>query len=251
MRKNKIYDLINRQERISVSELSEHFTVSVETIRRDLRSLEKKGLITRTHGGAISNKVKAIDLTIDRRVKYHLKQKKILAQYAASLIKEKSTIGLDASTTSQLIARSISNIDCTVITNSSYIVNELERKNRISVICVGGNYSAKKKSFYGIMAMNNLEKFALDMSFLSCTGFDLDTGIWESNDPTRQITQSFLKASRKTTFIIDNAQINKRSLLKICNIENVDNLISYANFTTEEKRKLASNSIKYHYVAIE
>ena len=250
MREKKICSLINGSSRISVNELSHRFGVSVETIRRDLSSLEKKGLIVRVHGGAISNKLKEAYPTQKHQSRYHLKQKKVLAQHATSLIKRGAIIGLDASITSRLIARCIPNIDCTVITNSSFVITELEDKKHINVICIGGNYSTKHKSFYGIMAMNNLEKFKLDISFLSCDGFDLNSGIWESNERDCQIKQSFLKVSQRVALIMDRSKISKRSLLKICNLDNIDHLISYADFSAEEQSKLTSCAVQYHQVAV-
>ncbi|WP_413285046.1 DeoR/GlpR family DNA-binding transcription regulator [Vibrio sp. MA40-2] len=243
MRKKQIVNLVNNVKHISVEELSSTFSVSVETIRRDLNLLDKKGLLVRVHGGATSKETSDVGTSFAYRAKSNVEDKQQLVEMAINQIKEHSVIGLDASSSSWLLAQSIPNIKCTVVTNSINIINALEKKNNINIISLGGNYSEKYKSFYGIIARNTLSKMSLDLCFISCVGIDIASGVWDSNEYNSEIKQSLISVSNKTTLIADKSKIKKRSLLKICDLEELDFLITNAEMTQDEKEYLYKKSV--------
>ncbi|WED29790.1 DeoR/GlpR family DNA-binding transcription regulator [Vibrio sp. DW001] len=243
MRKKQIVNLVNNVKHISVEELSSTFSVSVETIRRDLKALDTKGLLVRVHGGATSKETSDVGTSFAHRAKSNVEDKQQLVEMAISLIKEQSVIGLDASSSSWLLAQSMPNIKCTVVTNSINIINALEKKNNINIISLGGNYSEKYKSFYGIIARNTLSKMSLDLCFISCVGVDLNSGVWDSNEYNYEIKQSLISVSSRTILIADKSKINKRSLLKVCDLDALDCLITNAEITKNESDNLESKSI--------
>lgn len=232
MRKTQIVNLVNNVKHISVEELASTFSVSVETIRRDLKTLDKNGLLVRVHGGATSKETCDVGTSFVHRAKSNVEDKQQLVEIAISLIKKQSVIGLDASSSSWLLAQSMPNIQCTVVTNSINIINALEKKNNINIISIGGNYSEKYKSFYGIIARNTLSKMSLDLCFISCVGVDLNSGVWDSNEYNYEIKQSLMSVSNKTILIADKSKLNKRSLLKICDLDELDCLITNAMITS-------------------
>jgi DeoR family L-fucose operon activator len=107
MRKKQIVNLVNNVKHISVEELSSTFSVSVETIRRDLKALDTKGLLVRVHGGATSKETSDVGTSFAHRAKSNVEDKQQLVEMAISLIKEQSVIGLDASSSSWLLAQSM------------------------------------------------------------------------------------------------------------------------------------------------
>ncbi|MEZ9544605.1 DeoR/GlpR family DNA-binding transcription regulator [Vibrio sp. 10N.286.48.C11] len=226
MRSLQIVELINDQRSATVEEISEAFNVSVETIRRDLKKLDESGALKRVHGGAIS--VQEIDegLSFHARSKDYIEEKELLVSKALDYIKEEMVIGLDASSSSWCLAREIPNISCTIITNSLQNVIALEGKSNINVICTGGSYSEKYSSFYGPLAVETLANMSLDVCFFSCVGFDYDSGVWDSNEYNYQIKRSFIDISDQVILIADKSKYKKRSLLKICDNESVDVVIT-------------------------
>ncbi len=226
MRSLQIVELINDQRSATVEEIAEAFNVSVETIRRDLKKLDESGALKRVHGGAIS--VQEIDegLSFHARSKDYIEEKELLVSKALDYIKEKMVIGLDASSSSWCLAREIPNISCTIITNSLQNVIALEGKSNINVICTGGSYSDKYSSFYGPLAVETLANMSLDVCFFSCVGFDHESGVWDSNEYNYQIKRSFIDISQKVILIADKSKYKKRSLLKICDSESVDVVVT-------------------------
>ncbi|WP_375752867.1 DeoR/GlpR family DNA-binding transcription regulator [Vibrio sp. HN007] len=236
MRKNQIVNLVNDVKHISVDELAQTFNVSVETIRRDLRHLDNKGSLIRIHGGAMSKEASDVGTSFTQRAKSNIEDKQSLVEIALKSIQEHTVIGLDASSSSWLLAQSMPNIKCTVVTNSLNIITALENKNKINIVSIGGNYSNKYKSFYGIIARNTINKISLDISFISCAGIDVRSGVWDSNEYNYEIKQALIEASDKVALIADKSKFNKRSLLKISDINALDIFITNAQPSDEEKQ---------------
>lgn len=228
MRKTKVLEFINASEKVSVRELADKFDVSVETMRRDLRKLDEQGEIRRIHGSVMNIKASSTDVgrPFSERSKDNLKVKESLVKKALAQIKEHMVIGLDASSSSWCLSQQMPNINCTVITNSLKNILALERKSNIRVICSGGRYSAKYGSFYGSVAINSLSNMSADVSFISCVGFDEESGVWDSNEYNYQIKQTLMAISKEVVLIADKSKYGKKSLFKVCGINSLTNVIT-------------------------
>src|SRR5699024_10069793 len=127
-RQRKIVEIVNEKSSVRVSELSKEFSVTEETIRRDLEKLEAAQLLQRSHGGAISIMKDQQELSYTEREIMHAKEKKEIAIEAVKLIDLGDRIVLDASTTAWYMARELPNMPLTVITNSIKVATELSVK---------------------------------------------------------------------------------------------------------------------------
>lgn len=235
IRKQQIIDEIDCLGSSSVSTLSSLFNVSLETIRRDLNYLEKKGKLVRVHGGATSCKSHDVGLSFINRSKFQVNKKRKLIEKLHFEMFEEATIGIDASTSSWLFAKELPNKPCTVVTNSINVVNTLSTKNNIKIICIGGEYSGKYEGFYGMNAKHALSKFNLDYCVISCTGFDFENGIWDSNELNFLLKRMLLKVSHHAIVIADETKYKKKSLLKICDMDEIDFLVT--NIVIDKKVK--------------
>ncbi len=225
-RKTHILKIIARSGQISVNDLSNELNVCVETIRRDLNFLEQKGELVRVHGGAMSKLYKDEGTSFNNRASSNISDKKFLVDKVISNIYEGSVIGLDASSSSWLVAQAIPNIKCTIVTNSINNINVLFGKNNISIISLGGYYSDKYKAFYGLIARNALAQLSLDLSVISCMGFDESSGVWDSNEYTYEIKKMFIEVSEKVILLADKSKYKKKGLFKICDFNEIDKVIS-------------------------
>ena len=241
MRKKKIVELVNEVVEITVDKLASHFCVSVETIRRDLKQLDAEELLIRVHGGAISKQTEDIGTSFSYRLKDNIEEKKSLVLSAVSRIYEGSVIGLDASSSSYHLASLLPNIKCTIVTNSVVIISLLQGKSNIHIISTGGNYSDKYGAFYGSISINTLSRMSLDICFISCVGFDFDSGIWDSNEYNCEIKKKFIEISNDVFLIADKSKFNKRSLLKICDINSINTIITDTDLTGVDVSKFNNN----------
>lgn len=225
-RANHILNSLAKFGQVQVTELASELEVSVETIRRDLKVLDESGDLVRIHGGAINKEYQDVGTSFNNRASHNLQEKRTLVEGVLEHLYEGAVIGLDASSSSWLVAESIPNMHCTVVTNSLNNIGALTGKDNINVICLGGIYSNKYKSFYGIISNNTLGDMTLDVSVMSCVGFDKESGVWDSNEFNYEIKKMLVKSSRKNILVADKSKYGKRSLMKICDFSEVDVLVT-------------------------
>ena len=106
-RRNRILEKLQEEKRVVVSELSQEYKVSEETIRRDLEKLEKEGLAIKSYGGATINENTSIDMPFNVRKKKNTTGKQRIAELIAEQVQNDDHIILDASTTAVFIAKAL------------------------------------------------------------------------------------------------------------------------------------------------
>ncbi|MVB10104.1 putative HTH-type transcriptional regulator YdjF [Caprobacter fermentans] len=225
-RKQKIKDLILEKKSATVSELAKLFSVTDETIRRDLRSLESEGVLLRSYGGAFvqTGVENLIDYSIRSTV--YLKEKGIIAEKCRSLIQNGDVVFLDHSTTTFAIAKAVEDMRLTLITNSLPIINLLSKKENIRLIGIGGFFSLKELAFYGSKAQKALNEYYVDKSFFSCRTLSIDQGVTDSNDDLAQIRKTILQRSKECYLVADYTKFNQASFITICGYDCLSAIIT-------------------------
>jgi DeoR/GlpR family transcriptional regulator of sugar metabolism len=225
-RKNKIKDILIERKSITVTELSKTFDVTEETIRRDLKFLEDEGFLTRTYGGAFIQSGVENNVTVELREVAYIKSKEAIANECRKLIHNGDSIFLDASTTALFVARAVSNMRLTVVTNSLLIVNQLTELDNIRVVCVGGTFSKDHKAFQGNMTIQALDNLFLDKTFMSCRSLSMEHGITDSSEGQAMIHQKLLKRSNEVYLIADYSKFDKTSFIHICDYDNLTGIVT-------------------------
>lgn len=211
-RRQQIVDAVNRSQQASVEGLAEHFHVSVETIRRDLSWLEKTGRLIRVHGGARTLQRDDVGDLFEKRRNEHIEAKNVMAHKALSMIERYMTIGLDASSSDWFLARLLPDMPLTVVTNSLEIVKELDSRPSIRIVCTGGDYCSRYADFIGTMAQRNLQSQHIHISFVSCFGVNIHTGLWENSEINAMTKRAMIDVSQKTVLLADSGKYGRRSL---------------------------------------
>jgi DeoR/GlpR family transcriptional regulator of sugar metabolism len=221
-RKQKVKDLILERKSATVTELAEMFSVTDETIRRDLRALEEEGVLMRSYGGAFvqSGVENLIDSSIRSTV--YTEEKSFIAEKCKHIIQNGDVILLDNSTTTFFIAKAVQDMRLTLITNSLPIINLLSQKENIHLICIGGFFSSKEHAFYGSKAQNALEEYYVDKAFFSCRSLSLDHGVTDSNDDWAQMRKTIIERSKERYLVADYTKFNETSFINICGFDRLD-----------------------------
>ncbi len=226
-----ILDLLEKNNSVKSSYLIELFGVSVETVRRDLEHLEKEGFLHRVHGGAMLDQInpKSIDFKI--REKSHNQEKVNIAQNAMGFISEESVIALDNGTTTLEIAKLLKNKfkKLTILTNSILVVEELVDEPDYTIILLGGIVNTKDKSLKGELVENYINLFHIDICFISISGISLKEGATEFEIDTIPIQKRFIERSGKKILLADSSKFGVVSLLKVCDLNDVDHIITDSN----------------------
>lgn len=242
-RKDLILQEINRTGKMTVIELADKFSVAVETIRRDLTALEKKGLLYRIHGGAVSKKTKDLGSSFQVRQRSNYDAKRLIAQNAVEYVFEGAVIGLDASSTSWHFSQQIPDIPCTVVTNSMHNITALVNKPNIKTIATGGVYSSKYDAFYGPLSEQLLLRLHIDIGIFSCIGVDNSGGIWESNELNASIKRKMMDASGQRFLLVDSSKFGQKNLIRLGDLSQIDILFSDQKPDTELQNYCSEHDI--------
>lgn len=224
-RKAKIKELILEKKSVTVTELSKLFSVTEETIRRDLKSLEEEGVLTRTYGGAFIQDGVQNDININIRETLFVDSKEKIASKCAMFINHGDSIFLDASTTSLFIASKIKNKRVTVITNSLKIANTLAESDSVRLILIGGVFYNQSMSFLGRSSLNALQNFYVDKAFISCRSISMEHGVTDSNEQQAEMRQLAINRANKIYLVVDYTKFNKTSFTNICSFDDINVLV--------------------------
>ena len=168
----KIIQILNENQKVVVKELSERFDVTEDCIRKDLKNLEKRGIIKRTYGGGVLNSKFAVHDDILRRVNINLEGKIKIAEKAFELIRSGETIFLDISSINILIAEKIAkgNKKLTVITNMIDVIRTFSHCDHVDVIGTGGVFNSEVNGFVGSTAIESILKHKVNRAFIGNCG---------------------------------------------------------------------------------
>jgi DeoR family transcriptional regulator, aga operon transcriptional repressor len=229
-RRQHVLSLIQRDGRVVVGELSDQLGISRITIRKDLEYLQAKGLIHRTHGGALSTQSGALsDPSLTEKEKLHYKEKQRIAAEAVKLVQEGQCVILDSGTTTTAIARALRKFArLTVITNAVNIAAELTNTD-FEVILTGGTLRKNSYSLVGPLAEDVLAEMHADLLFLGVDGFDPRVGLTTPNVLESRVNRAMAQAARMVVAVCDSAKFGRHSLALIVPSTKIDIVITDSN----------------------
>ncbi len=218
---------LKEKGKITIDWLCESMKVSSVTIRKDLKVLEDKNLLFRIKGGASTTNPYAIDRPILVKESINSEEKQKIALAALKLIKDNDSIMIGSGTTVFTFAKNIESTNVlTVITPALKVGLELSGKANIEVLQLGGLIRPNSSSVAGQYAMRILEEISCGLLFLGADGIDLEFGISISNLPEATLNQKMIENSQKIAILADSSKFGKRGLGKICELIDVDYIIT-------------------------
>lgn len=243
-RRQKIKDILENKQRILVNEVSKEFEISSVTIRKDLQILEKRGILTRVHGGAIINHSAVRDLAIAEKEHLHLAEKKRIAFMAESMVSPGDTLILDSGSTTTQLARLLRfKKDLTIITNAVNIASELAA-GELTVILTGGILREKSFSLVGPLAEESLKTLTADKLFLGVDGVDFNYGLTTPNILEARVNKMMIRAASQVIILADSSKFGQRSVGVIANLEEVDKVVTDEKISPEILRRLVELEIE-------
>src|SRR5271154_4086394 len=238
-RRTQILQIVRTEGRARFNELANRFSSSAVTIRNDLNELHQRGLVLRSHGGAVIPDTILRESPVHERLKTHAEEKRRIGAIAATLINDGETIILDSGTTTLEIARQIKNKQgLQVITNGVNIAAELLDARDVQTFIVGGTLRSDSASIVGRSAEEMFEQFSADKVFLSGAGCDPDFGVSGANLDETMVNRAMLRIAREIILVADASKFSKRSMVRIAPFSEIDIIISDTGLRTEIQDKV-------------
>ncbi len=213
-RHQEILALLSRNKRVKAREIEEKFKVAFATARRDLRILEEKGLLKRTHGGAVpllqvGHKSDETKTPRDGEAvnEYDL----AVAKEAVKFIKENDIVYINSGFLGFYMVQNLPfGFDFTVVTNSVILAEELRVLDHIKVFLIGGMMSSKGLTSHHF-AIEMVRNMRFDVSFITADAYDSEFGLSTENSESILMYQEIIKSSRKVIALFPHEKMSMTS----------------------------------------
>lgn len=248
-RRHEIVQLVFKQERVQVPELAQLFGVSTVTIRNDLNGLDEKGLLVRSRGGAVASSRLTQELSLKEKHDANRGIKERLGKFAASLIKDGESIILDSGTTTEEVAKNLTNHHGVVVmTNGLNVAHSLLNAPSVEVLMTGGTLRKKSLSFYGRQAEQHLQQYHFDKLILGVDGFEKDIGITTHFELEALLNRVMCEVSREIIVVTDSSKFNRKGVHKILSANEVNAVVTDSGIPVDIKTALENAGVQLHIV---
>ena len=238
-RRRGILDAVESRGSMSNVELARQFTVSVETIRRDIILLDKQGVLRRIHGGGLS--INTFEPAYTDRMSANLESKRAIGHFAASLVPDKAKVIIDFGTTAFCVAEALTNHSgLMVVTASLQAANFLAGRNGNEVVLMGGQLQASEGATLGRDATRMLENYFVDFSFVGAGVISPHPWLMDFSREAAELRASMLKQARNGVVLADHTKFNRTAAYRVPNFEQAAFLITDREFDAKMARTFRS-----------
>jgi DeoR family fructose operon transcriptional repressor len=238
-RHQKIGEEIGTRGRVTVTELSERFGVTPETVRRDLDLLEQQGVLQRVHGGAVAgSKISLAESTVAVRSDKSRDAKLVIARAALGMIGEsfRGSILLDAGTTTGALAQLLADWSpaggvsgghpLTIITNSVPIAAVLHLNPAIDLHLLGGSVRGITSAAVGASTIEQLDRLRPDIAFLGANGVSAGFGLSTPEEREAAVKAAMIRSARRSVVLADSTKLDEEALYRFAEFRDLDTLVS-------------------------
>jgi DeoR family transcriptional regulator, aga operon transcriptional repressor len=238
-RRRRIGQILARQGRVTVKELSELFRVTSVTIRSDLDTMAKDGLLIRDRGGAMAHTSTTLAVAFEKRAGQNHEQKRLIGRTASNLVNERETIILDAGSTVMEMAHSLpSDKPFTVVTTALNIAARVGALPKVNVLIAGGSLSRETISTVGALAERDLENLVVDKLFLSTQAFDAEHGLTDDSFDIARVKAAMIRSARRVILLADSSKWGKSAFAKIAPLGEIDLLVTDDGISGDAERAI-------------
>jgi len=227
IRQDQIIQKMTMRQKVTIEELRDEFQVSIETIRRDLKTLEEEGVIKRVYGGAILVNPRGVETEYSKRTSLNVLEKQAIAGLVCDLINDGDTIAIDVGTTTFEVARLLNRKNnLTVLTNAVHVALHLLYNTSHTVYLLGGLLRPGEDSTSGVMCTNGLENYRVDKAIIGVSGITASFEITDYNEPENIARKKMMEIAGQVILVADYSKFGITALSKLCDMNMVDTLIT-------------------------
>jgi len=235
---------INDKHTVKTQELAKVFKTSLVTIRNDINQLAARGLVIKTHGGAMCRQHSPnIEIPSVIRFQENIESKQAIASLAADLIEDGDIIMLDAGSTTYEIVSRIKARSVTIITNDLKIGAAIAERGDISLIMTGGTLLPSVYTLVGTKAIEFINCVKVRKLFLGCDAIDFTWGISNRTMEEIHIKAAMIQAAHEVIAVADCSKFNRQVFARLCGLEKINTLIT-DRIDSEAQERLESQGVR-------
>jgi DeoR family fructose operon transcriptional repressor len=226
-RQQEILQQARAEGRVDVTALAETFAVTAETIRRDLTTLERAGVLRRVHGGAIPVERIGFEPALAARDAVLTGEKERIAKMALAEVPDEGAVILDAGSTTARLAQILpADRELTVVVNSPAIATILGPRSNLTVLMLGGRVRGKTLATVDDWALRPLHDLYVDVAFLGTNGCSVERGLTTPDPAEAAVKQAMIRAARRSVLLADHTKIGNDYLARFGSLSDMDLLIT-------------------------
>jgi DeoR family transcriptional regulator, fructose operon transcriptional repressor len=227
--------------RVEVAALAEDLEVTTETIRRDLKVLERHGLLRRVHGGAIPVERLGFEPAFAARDAVLIAEKERIAKAALAELPAEGSILLDAGTTTARLAEALPlDRDLVVLTNGLPIAMSLANRPNLTVLLVGGRVRGRTLAAVDSWALHALGDSYVDVAFLGTNGVSVERGLTTPDTTEAAVKRAMVGSARHTVLLADHTKVGNDHLARFADLDDIDVFITDSGIEAEDAERLRS-----------
>lgn len=246
-RQQAIADLVTQRGRLSVAELADRFTVTTETVRRDLSLLERAGVVRRVHGGAVPSKSLAVlELAVNERDVSHSEQKDRVASAALAFLPSSGgSMLLDAGTTTARLAALLPHDHSfTVFTNAVPIAGRLASHGNVELHLLPGRVRRTTQAAVGEETVAALSSLRTDVAFIGTNGISVTHGLSTPDQSEAATKRAMLASARQVVVLADSSKIGAESTVRFADLDQVDVLVTDSGISAADRDALTALDVE-------
>lgn len=243
-RQRRILELLRTAGSLRTTETAVLLDVTDETVRKDFEVLEKRGELLRIHGGASKPERIREEQPFNERQAVRRMEKQAIARLAAKRIQPNETIFLDASSTALTLTRYLPEVPLTVLTNAVNVVTALADRPNLELVCTGGLYEARSRSFIGLIAEQSLLRYNIHRMFFSGNGLHLERGASERNSRQAAFKERVIACAEDVVIMADHTKLGQKSAFFFGEIGALSCLITDDGADPEFVRQLEDRGVE-------
>lgn len=246
LRQNAIVELVRQQGYASIEQLTEHFDVTPQTIRRDLNALASEGMIRRVHGGA-GIESSTVNTAYATRKTLNLDAKRRIAALLVERIPDGSSLFINIGTSNEVIAAALleRHRALEVITNNLNVAAILQHKQDFNVIIAGGQVRSRDGGIIGEATIDFINQFKVDYGIIGISGIDEDGSLLEFDYQEVRVAQAIIHNSRQVMLAADHSKFRRHPAVRQGHITQI-----HALFTDRMPPQSVCQMMESHDVAL-
>ncbi len=225
-RHEQIINLVREQGFVTIETFAQQFNVTPQTIRRDINSLSKKGLLHRYHGGAgLSSSTENMDYS--RRQTLCFSEKQRIASMVARHIPNQASLFINIGTTNEAVAKALYNHDrLRIITNNLNVASILSGNRNFEVIVTGGLVRSRDGGIIGETTIDFIRQFKVDYGIIGISGIDEDGTLLDFDYREVNVAKAIVANSRKVFLAADHTKFGRNAMVRLGSIHDIDALFT-------------------------
>ena len=245
-RHKALLELLNRRGYATIEELAQHFSVTPQTMRKDINTLAESGKVQRFHGG-VGMPLTTENILYEQRKKLFLPEKKKIAHLVAQHIPDGASVCINIGTTTEEVAHALlAHKNLRILTNNLNVAIIAARNPSFDIVITGGNVRHHDHGVTGANAEHFIREFRVDFGIIGISGIDENGNMLDFDYREVSVARTIIACSRRVFLVSDNSKFGRPAMVRVAHVSDIEAVFSNAPLGDHWKNMLEEQGVTLH-----